>query len=120
MRRHATTLLIVTLLATQSGCVFDFVLDKGDGGVIYVDRECWDCTDGYYDEVVYTPDDYRDVWVEEEVWVDEVWFEEYSTGDWDEEWYDDEWYDDELYYEDEWYDPLYDEDEYYDEESYEE
>jgi hypothetical protein len=105
----------VTLLATQSGCVFDFALDKGDDGVIYVDRECWDCADVYYDEVVYTPDDYRDVWVEEEVWVDEVWFEEYSTGDWNEEWYDDE-----LYYEDEWYDPLYDEDDYYDEESYEE
>lgn len=114
MRRHATTLLIATLLATQAGCVFDFVLDKGDGGVIYVDRECWDCAGSYYDEVVYTPDDYRDVWVEEEVWVDEVWFEEYPAWDWDEEWYDDE-----LYY-DEWYDPWYDEDEYYGEESYEE
>ncbi|MEW6199334.1 MAG: hypothetical protein AB1601_11825 [Planctomycetota bacterium] len=113
MHREAITLLIGALLATQSGCVFDFVLDRGDGGVIYVDRECWDCTDGYYDEVVYTPDDYRDVWVEEEAWVDEVWFEEYPTGDWDEEWYDDE-----LYYEDGGYDPLFDE--YYDEEWYEE
>lgn len=99
MRRLIGALLVGTLLVTQTGCVFDFDLDEGDGGVLYVDRPCWDCAGGYYDEFVYTPDHYRDIWIEEVV-VDEVWFTDYPAGEWT-----DEWYYDDGYFDDEWYDP---------------